>query len=247
MTSMKSRPWLVIVLLMCAAGAAVGARYVPTADNQATSSPQPTTTTTVTTVPEPSTPTTVVGSIANGCLTGAAHTPTGVLAVVPGRTAPTDGALLTRYIIEVEQGLAVNHECFAEQVEAVLADARSWAGDESISLERVDSGLVDFRVTLASPATTDARCAPMETDGMYSCWDGERAMLNVWRWEHGTPEFDGDLSTYRTYLINHEVGHGLGHNHRRCPGEGEVAPVMQQQTVALSGCLPNGWPLANER
>ena len=66
-------------------------------------------------------------------------------------------------------------------------------------------------------------------------------MLNVRRWDHGAADFS-DLGTYRTYLVNHEVGHGLGRGHVGCPASGAPAPVMMQQTKSTGACVPNGWP-----
>ena len=99
-----------------------------------------------------------------------------------------------------------------------------------------------FRVRLATPATVDAHCAPLQTAGTYSCRQGADVMINVRRWFQGAAESQLSLEDYRHYVISHEVGHALGHGHVACPGAGAVAPVMLQQTKGLDGCRPNPWP-----
>ena len=68
-------------------------------------------------------------------------------------------------------------------------------------------------------------------------------VINMFRWVSGAKDFDKDLSTYRIYLINHEVGHYLGWGHSDCPSENALAPVMMQQSKTTDGCIPNGWPI----
>jgi len=43
-----------------------------------------------------------------------------------------------------------------------------------------------------------------------------------------------------------EVGHWLGHDHKVCSGVGQLAAVMQQQSISLGGCNFNPWPLDSE-
>jgi hypothetical protein len=70
-------------------------------------------------------------------------------------------------------------------------------------------------------------------------------ILNLARWRLSVPEYVAGqvpLESYRQYMINHEVGHELGYGHEPCPGRGRPAPVMQQQTLGLYGCVANAWP-----
>lgn len=166
----------------------------------------------------------------------------GDLTVVPGTSEVAGEGPLKRYMVEVETGLPGDPKDFAAAVDQVLGDERSWIGDGAMSMQRVDSGPVDFRVTLAAPETVDSLCAPLRTMGRVSCHQGGRSIINQNRWVSGVEHFDGDLETYRIYVINHEVGHALGKGHVPCPGRGEPAPVMQQQTFGLDGCTANGWP-----
>ncbi len=169
---------------------------------------------------------------------------TGELAVVPGVDAPPGDGPLRRYVVEVEQGLGVDAGEFARTVHATLNDPRSWAAAGAAAFERVDAGQArraSFRVALTSPDTTDRLCAPLDTNGELSCHSGGRAVLNVVRWLDGVDEHP-DLTVYRQYLVNHEVGHALGHGHEPCPGAGRPAPVMQQQSKQVAPCLPNAWP-----
>ncbi|WP_245623364.1 DUF3152 domain-containing protein [Spirillospora albida] len=153
----------------------------------------------------------------------------------------TRGAIV-RYMVEVERGLPMTGAEFAAQVHRVLNDPRGWGHGGRMRFVRVSRGPVRFRVALSSPALTDRMCAPLITGGQLSCRAGSRSVINARRYLQGAATYGRDLASYREYLINHEVGHALGHGHRTCPGPGRVAPVMVQQTKSLYGCRPGPWP-----
>ncbi|WP_152192710.1 DUF3152 domain-containing protein [Georgenia satyanarayanai] len=173
------------------------------------------------------------------------HDAGGRLRTVPGATAaPHEADRVVTVRVEVETGLGVDGREFARQVMATLNDPRGWGHDGSVVFARTD-GEADVDLTLASPATTDELCAPVDTGGTVSCGRVGYAVLNAVRWAQGAETFleaGGTVAEYRHYLVNHEVGHVIGHGHVACPAPGERAPVMVQQTLGLGGCLPNGWP-----
>jgi hypothetical protein len=166
---------------------------------------------------------------------------TGRLLVVPGSVpAPNTAAPRMRVRVEVEEGVGAGGEAFARFVMDTLNDARSWGHGGRLSFARTD-GKADFRVVLASPDTSAKLCAPLRTGGTLSCGGPGRAVITMYRFVKGIPDYKGDITGYRHYVINHEVGHVLGHGHAYCD-PGHLAPVMVQQTKGLHGCLPNPWP-----
>ena len=169
---------------------------------------------------------------------------TGDLVPLAGDGTAVGAGPLRRYRIEVERGVPVATQEFADAVAGVLSDPRSWTAGGRHALQRVDGARTDagFTLTLATAATTDALCAPLQTEGRYSCFDGERVVLNADRWLDGAQTYGPDLPGYRQYLVNHEVGHALGSGHAGCPAPGALAPVMLQQTIGLQGCAANPWP-----
>ena len=164
---------------------------------------------------------------------------------VPGPQSTASGRTV-RYTVEVEQGLGVDEAQVARTIKSVLLDKRGWQKEDAVrfvnvSPEQEQSGAhVDIRITLASPGLTDRLCAPLRTLSQVSCWNGGRSVLNLRRWQLGDDSYGADVDRYRIYQVNHEVGHGLGHQHQSCPAKGKRAPVMVQQTLDLQGCQP--WP-----
>lgn len=167
---------------------------------------------------------------------------------VPGPQSTAEGRVV-RYAVYIEGGLPVDGQEFARTVRDTLLDRRGWQTQDhvhfvSVSPREVAAGApVDVRVTLASPSLTDRLCAPLQTNGQVSCWDMRgQAVLNVRRWLLGASTWGDDVVGYRRYLVNHEVGHGIGHEHVHCAGKSDRAPVMLQQTLRLEGCTPWSWP-----
>jgi hypothetical protein len=170
------------------------------------------------------------------------------LRVVPGESeVHGTGVRSWRFAVEVEDGLPIDDEEFARAVEDILFAPVGWLGrGTELSLQRVDRPPFDFRVTLAKPRTVDRLCLPLHTGSRVSCENRGRSVINWLRWSTGSPYWTTQRK-YRRYLINHEVGHSLGHPHRYCSQRGAVAPVMQQQTGPATPCVHGFWPKQFER
>lgn len=157
------------------------------------------------------------------------------------RVGEANAQKFRKYAVAIEDGVKPadygnDDAAFARTVEGTLSDPRSWIGTKQVALQRVEANQnPDFIVSLTSTKTTHTLCGkeiPFET----SCWnpDSKRVIINVARWVRGAMVYGPDLSGYRTYVINHEVGHALGSGHAACPENGAPAPVMMQQTFGVS-------------
>jgi len=151
-----------------------------------------------------------------------------------------DGTPMIRFSVEVGDGIDLTRDELARFVVETLSDERSWIG-RGAGFELLAEG-GDFTMIVALPDDVDRMCQPLQTLGRYSCARNGWIAFNSLRWFGATDEWPTDIDTYRRYLVNHEVGHYiLGPGHDACPGPGELAPVMMQQTKGLDGCEPNGW------
>ncbi|GAA2590880.1 hypothetical protein GCM10010424_44090 [Streptomyces lienomycini] len=166
-----------------------------------------------------------------------------VTAQADGTTVGT-GSRVRRYKVLVEKGVDVRPSAAADEIADVLADDRGWTQDGTNSFRLVSSGSYDFVVKIATPGTVDRICgaAGLDTGGEVNCSVGTDVVVNLKRWVLGSPEFDGPIHEYRALIVNHEVGHRIGHGHETCPGAGQPAPAMMQQIKGLKGCVANAWP-----
>ena len=187
----------------------------------------------------------------------------GTWRLIPGAGAPFGSGQLFTYTIEIEDGIELEGgaEGFATTVDNTLTNPKSWIGSGRYQFQRIDdSAAADLRISLTSQLTTRVVCGyRIAFDA--SCWKGDegRVVINNARWARGAVAFEGNVVQYQQYVVNHEVGHGLGFSHTPCEVSGQLAPVMMQQTWAVSNdylaalgtdqvtadgkvCQPNAWP-----
>ena len=162
----------------------------------------------------------------------------------PGLAVGEGSEKVVRFVVEVEEGVDTSgsggDDALAAMVDATLSNPKGWTNDPAFRFEHVGPGdNPDMRIQLTSVGTTREVCGgqdlAMETSCHIRIDEESRVIINESRWVRGATPFNGDLGSYRQYLINHEVGHGLGFAaHEACGADGELAPVMMQQTLSLN-------------
>lgn len=164
------------------------------------------------------------------------------------RTAEQSGAQVTKMTYCVAtNGDVGDKSAFANSVDRALNDPRGWPR-AGVVFQQVDDGC-DVTVTLAAPEKLPTYSTYCSSE--YSCRVGADVIINKKRWDGAVDHWfqeGGTLAGYRTMVVNHEVGHALGHidNEQPCGGDGQKAPLMQEQSMFLNGCTVNQWPLDSE-
>jgi hypothetical protein len=176
--------------------------------------------------------------------------------VVPGSGPKIGTGTLYTYTVEVEDGIDpasyAGDDAFATAVQGTLSDPKSWTWDGKVAFQRVDANFPNpsFRVSLTTPDTTHrADACGFQIKFEASCYRKSmgRVLINLARWVRGAKAYGADMTGYRQYAINHEVGHALGNKHVGCGGNDQPAPVMMQQSfgvnddyVAMLNDIPGG-------
>jgi hypothetical protein len=147
------------------------------------------------------------------------------------------------YKIETRGAVRTNKSAFAAKVAETLNSPRGWG--QKASFREGDSG--SFVIVLTPAANVPSFSGACSS--AWSCRVGKYVIINEDRWLGATASWNGaggSLRDYQHMVVNHEVGHWLGHGHASCGGAGKLAPLMQQQSISLQGCKFNPWPLPSE-
>lgn len=160
-----------------------------------------------------------------------------------------DGLKYVYYKTMVWGTVAADFEDFRTKVAETLADARGWAR-MGLRFVEVTEGQ-DLNIVLSDAASLEGYNG--YCSGSLSCTSGfNEVIINDERWREGTAETVAGGMTARDYqnmVVNHEVGHWLGHYQHieACDLDGGVAPIMLQQSTGLRNCGAfNPWPLDSE-
>ncbi|WP_433056016.1 DUF3152 domain-containing protein [Dactylosporangium sp. CS-033363] len=199
---------------------------------------------------------------------GVPNTASGTFTVATGGTDVVGtGGTLVRYRVEMENGINWGNNqvwttaSLSTEVDRAVASPEGWTksadhpvtyapnkiSNASWKFQRVSGADYDVTLKLATPGTVDKLCKSVgvNTQGIYSCRYGKTILLNLRRWLKGIDGFPAGID-FHSMTVLHEMGHFLGFDHMKCPGSGQVAPVMQTQTIALNGCKPNAYPFTTD-
>lgn len=186
------------------------------------------------------------------------------LKLIPGSTNTVGSGKVVTYVVMAERGLAsIKPKEAAKEIDEILAHPEGWTKSGVVGFKRVSQtskAKVTFKIS--TPKKTDSLCQQGRvygTNSKVSCRtsNGTKSSINLnadrfyGAVKHWPKTLTGkrNISTYRYYLVGHEMGHvfKFGENNNSvCTRKGGLAPLMQQQTKYFLGCEPNFFPLASE-
>lgn len=139
-----------------------------------------------------------------------------------------------RYRTSVDPDVTYDPKKFRDEIAIYLADPDGWSQWHTFVYAPTGPAKL---IRLCNPTTLKSEGCK---DDKLSCaiLGGNMIWLNADRWFHGSAASKLPLERYRQYMVSHEMGHSLGHDHATCTGTGP-APVMMQQTLGIGNCSPN--------
>jgi hypothetical protein len=143
------------------------------------------------------------------------------------------------YSIEFDKDIIINTNLVIKKITSVLEDKRGWKR-LGYNFYHKDKNpkfkikIVKEEKIIKACKFSGLSCADMSTNTIY---------INIKRWRNGSKRSKLSLDDYRTYILNHEIGHLIGRDHVQCNKSGSKVAVMVQQTLGISDCKPNPWPL----
>ena len=123
-----------------------------------------------------------------------------------------------------------------KMITSTLHDRRGWTGNRFLMRRGQERSDIDFE--MASPDEIGRRFGRrFEKFSVCHCGTRKcRIVINKDNWKAGTV-------TYKKYIINHEIGHALGHEHRPMPPKAtsDRCHVMVVQSNRKLNCRLNPW------
>ncbi len=149
------------------------------------------------------------------------------------------------YHVETRGRVTASMHEFRRQAQQTYDDPRGWRNG-GVQFRRVARG-GDFTLVLAEASWLPRMSGSCSS--LWSCRVGRYVIINQARWLGASPAWRAagrSVRDYRHLVVNHETGHWLGRGHAGCPGAGQLAPVMMQQSKGTGGCRFNPWPRPGE-
>jgi len=143
---------------------------------------------------------------------------------------PTDGVSDYRIVIASPYSAAVL--CPDTHVTATLGALTAVAPSPSPSASPSPS---------PSASESESESAGAADESPWACGDDGVIVISSYDWTAGFSAFGTDYAAAREYLLNHRVGHLLGHADVECTG-GRADVMVNQEAALPAGCAANPWP-----